>query len=202
MDGDVITDSRQPPNIVGKIMLDGLETSPLPMAVMDHRRRIHWYNISAGVIFRESALIYLTDDHLNIATDNGSEAMHAFIRDASTASALSLLTVKSERGDFVLKGRLLAQEHEEKLIGISLQHSRFHTNLAAQHTRFSERFSLTRAETRVTQELSLGFSASEVAANLGISVETVRTHIRRIYTKLEVGSREGMLARVRPYLSW
>lgn len=53
---------------------------------------------------------------------------------------------------------------------------------------------LTPAEQRVLQRLALGAVVETVAGDLGVSVETVRTHIRRIYAKLNVGSREELLA--------
>jgi DNA-binding CsgD family transcriptional regulator len=46
-----------------------------------------------------------------------------------------------------------------------------------------ELFSLTAAEARVAGNLALGLSIKEIAASLGISVETVRTHIKRTFAK-------------------
>jgi DNA-binding CsgD family transcriptional regulator len=55
-----------------------------------------------------------------------------------------------------------------------------------------EVFSLTPAEARVTGRLSQGQSADEIARQLGVSVETVRTHIRRALSKTATG-RQGEL---------
>jgi DNA-binding CsgD family transcriptional regulator len=46
-----------------------------------------------------------------------------------------------------------------------------------------ELFSLTPAEARVTGQLALGRSVEEIAAQASISVETVRTHIKRTLSK-------------------
>lgn len=46
-----------------------------------------------------------------------------------------------------------------------------------------ELFSLTAAEARIAEQLVLGRSAEEIAGAAGISLETVRTHIRRILSK-------------------
>lgn len=187
--------------LVEQVRLEWLDTSPLPMAVMDHRRKIHWYNTSAGQIFQTSKTVFLTEGYMTVGSENGSAKLHAFIKDASNRGALSLLTVGSGKDHILLKGRLIARQRDTRLFGVSVQHSRFHAGVAAQHTKFAETFSLTKGEARVAQELALGFSASDVAKSLEISIETVRTHIRRIYGKLGVGSREGLLARVRPYLT-
>lgn len=48
---------------------------------------------------------------------------------------------------------------------------------------------LTAKETEVLELISRGFSYSEVADRLFMSINTVRTHVRKIYRKLEVNSR-------------
>lgn len=54
---------------------------------------------------------------------------------------------------------------------------------AADAPRLSER------EHEVLQLVSKGFRFPEIAETFGISAHTVRTHVRRIYRKLEVGSK-------------
>jgi DNA-binding NarL/FixJ family response regulator len=57
--------------------------------------------------------------------------------------------------------------------------------------------SLTARENDVLTSLSQGNSYKMVAASLGISVETVRTHIKRIYEKLHVHSVTEAVAKLR-----
>ena len=59
---------------------------------------------------------------------------------------------------------------------------------------FAPHFDLTRSEAVVVKRLVAGQPASIVAEELGLSIETVRTHIRRIYNKLEISSREQLFA--------
>ncbi len=53
---------------------------------------------------------------------------------------------------------------------------------------------LTRREAEVLPLLSRGATNSQIAAALGVGVETVRTHARNIYRKLGVGSRTELVA--------
>ena len=48
---------------------------------------------------------------------------------------------------------------------------------------------LSARETEILTHLAQGFRYKEIADTLGINVETVRTHLRRIYEKLQVTSR-------------
>ena len=56
---------------------------------------------------------------------------------------------------------------------------------------------LTGAERRVLSALLLGVSNGEIARRLCVSVDTVKTHLQRIFRKLEVSSRAEALAAMR-----
>lgn len=57
---------------------------------------------------------------------------------------------------------------------------------------------LTRREREILDGLARGFLYKEIAGQFGISIETVRTHIRNIYEKLEVHTRTEALLKVYP----
>ncbi len=58
---------------------------------------------------------------------------------------------------------------------------------------------LTPSETRILRSLLDGSPVDETAAQLSISVQTARTHVRRIYAKLGVSNREQLFAVALPY---
>ncbi|MBT3207387.1 MAG: response regulator transcription factor [Bacteroidetes bacterium] len=55
------------------------------------------------------------------------------------------------------------------------------------------KYNLSKRETEILNWLSKGYRYKEIAAKLYISTETVRTHIRNIYSKLQVQSRTEAL---------
>ena len=55
--------------------------------------------------------------------------------------------------------------------------------------RLEARHGLTPAETRTLAVLALGECNREIAQRLGVSIETVRTHVRRVLGKLRVRTR-------------
>jgi DNA-binding NarL/FixJ family response regulator len=57
---------------------------------------------------------------------------------------------------------------------------------------------LARREQEILQLLMKGFSYKMIAAELKIAVETVRTHIKRIYEKLHVHSAQEAIAKIFP----
>jgi len=57
---------------------------------------------------------------------------------------------------------------------------------------------LANREQEILQLLMKGFSYKMIAAELNISIETVRTHIKRIYDKLHVHSASEAIAKIFP----
>ncbi|QHL90521.1 hypothetical protein GVO57_06285 [Sphingomonas changnyeongensis] len=62
-----------------------------------------------------------------------------------------------------------------------------------------EIFGLTAAEARVAEALANGMTATDIALKLGKSLDTVRSHIKSLYTKIGVNSREALLSRLHTY---
>ena len=54
---------------------------------------------------------------------------------------------------------------------------------------------LTSRERQILELLAQGSLYKEIASDLKIAVETVNTHIRNIYRKLEVNSKAGLIGR-------
>jgi RNA polymerase sigma factor (sigma-70 family) len=57
---------------------------------------------------------------------------------------------------------------------------------------------LSEREREILELLSRGFRYKEIADKLSLSVETIRTHIRNIYLKLQVSSRTDAINKVFP----
>lgn len=55
---------------------------------------------------------------------------------------------------------------------------------------------LTPAEATVVKRTIAGDRAQVIATDLGVTLETVRTHIKRIYQKLDISSREQLFSKI------
>lgn len=93
----------------------------------------------------------------------------------------------------------LHSEEGEPLIGLTLRTAM--PTPTIEDDRLHGLFHLTGAERRIVQALFNGCTAEEAGAVLRISIGTVRVHIRHIYEKLEVGSREALFHKLLPYIS-
>jgi DNA-binding NarL/FixJ family response regulator len=61
-------------------------------------------------------------------------------------------------------------------------------------------YNLTPSEETVLQKMMRGNNVEKIARSSNTSPETVRTHVRRAYSKMSVSSREEMFSRLKPFL--
>jgi DNA-binding CsgD family transcriptional regulator len=64
---------------------------------------------------------------------------------------------------------------------------------------FAHHFDLTRSESAIVKRLVEGQTPTAIAEELGLSIETVRTHIRRTYNKLGISCREQLFSAIVPF---
>jgi DNA-binding CsgD family transcriptional regulator len=75
--------------------------------------------------------------------------------------------------------------------------ARLRPDLETEVARVAAERGLSRAETRVFSALLVGSSNGEIARRLCVSIDTVKTHLQRIFRKLGVASRTQALATMR-----
>ena len=80
------------------------------------------------------------------------------------------------------------------LVGLRIQDTSI--GFQPQWANFAPAFSLTPAENRVALLLLDGNSVERTASLLGLGEATIRTHVKRLYLKLEVTSKEEMFRRM------
>jgi len=96
-------------------------------------------------------------------------------------------------GHLLLRARRLGSDPGHACIGMTFHHS---IDFVARFADLEAAFQLTRSEEKVLHKMLEGMTADEIAADVRLSVETIRSHIRNIYVKIGVTSREGLFARL------
>jgi ATP/maltotriose-dependent transcriptional regulator MalT len=66
---------------------------------------------------------------------------------------------------------------------------------------FMERYNLTPREAEIMVLMVRGLDNNELSASLFVSMSTIKTHIRNIYSKLEVSSRTELLRKIKQHTS-
>lgn len=100
-------------------------------------------------------------------------------------------------GRLLFRTRRITEGREGAVYGVTFFGSG--TEFQSRFLELEQAFHLTRSEHRVLMELANGHETEIIAMMLNVSIETIRSHIRSIYKKLNVRSREALFHRVQPY---
>lgn len=173
------------------------EREQTPRVIVDDNLRLVWTNRSARKLLEGRKDLEVREGLLAARSARNHQALVDFIE--STGSALSSFCFPSEDGDGHMLFRAVEVHRDPDARYLGLVFYRSGSDFKARYADLDKVFQLTGTEHRVLQQLLDGKTADEVASEFGVSIETTRSHIRQIYSKVDVTSREGLFSRARPY---
>jgi DNA-binding CsgD family transcriptional regulator len=158
--------------------------------------RVLWANATALRWLEAEDCMTLVSGRLVVG--QSQFAVRRLLAGASHSAGGICIPIERSSNHLILCAKRVSRGGQDETFGITAHR----TDEASQSDLFGvqEVFHLTCGEFSVLQLLAQGMTAQEAARKQGTSVETVRTHIRRLYAKLEVNSREGLFTRLRPFL--
>lgn len=163
--------------------------------ILDDDLRLIWSNAVADAMFAEAADIRRAGDCVELPRPAEHEAFRKFIV-ASTPGISGWCTPRAREGVLVFRAwRIDAGD----TVGVGLA---FHTSDGAYTPKwadFGRALGLTPTEYKVALRLLDGFRIETVAEDAGIAPATARTHVRNLYVKLGVGSREALFRALAPF---
>ena len=167
-----------------------------PHLIVDDGLRIHWANSAAVSQLQRAQEI---EERGGCLVLSDSEATSTLLRRLSTAQSdlvTCVMPLESADGHLLIRARRL-ECGDEILFGMVLV--RTDGSDPSRFRDLDKAFGLTPAENRVLLSLLDGKDADQITREVDVSMVTIRTHIRSIYSKLEVNSRERLFAKAMPF---
>jgi DNA-binding CsgD family transcriptional regulator len=181
---------------LGAAVLGWLDRDSCPRLIVGERFDIHWCNPSAERLLAQQIGLESRGDVLT-ATDGASQTkLRSLLQDAQHKPASACIEQTNHDGWLVL--RCVGVESGAEPV-FCLAISRAADGEVWRFDHLDECFELTRAEHRVLQELLAGYEAEALSTRHAVSIETTRTHIKSIYAKIGVKTREALFARLRGF---
>ncbi len=153
-----------------------------------------WSNAAALALMSRRGPVSLSDNRLILPLRRQEDSLRAFLTDLSTGCGVWAL--KAEDG-WLVRAETIAPPDASPAWLLTWQAmadaDRYLWSDVGAHLK------LTPSETRILRSLLDGMTVDQTAGQLSVSVQTARTHVRRIYAKLGVGNREQLFATVLPY---
>ncbi|NJC41693.1 DNA-binding CsgD family transcriptional regulator [Brevundimonas alba] len=162
---------------------------------MDYDHQILWANDNFRALDRRSVL-RVHDGALAFSDRNRQSDFGAFVGQLGDVASAWILD-KAEGAFLLLRCARLVPEGHAPAVACVVYDSQ--DRAGAVWGDFGPRFGLTAAEAVLARRLADGELLADLASSLSITQETAKTHLRRIYAKLGVGSREEFYAHLLPF---
>ena len=182
---------------VEQILAGWLEGDRRPRILVDGDLKAHWVSASAESLMRSDGSVLHRNGRILPNDLRLEPELRSFVASATDEVSAQCVSNRDTGQQLVLAATRL-QGPWSHLVGITLY--LIGEDVTVRLADLRRPFGLTVSEARVAEHLLCGRTADETAARLNVSIETVRTHIKRIYCKLGVNSRERFFHRLAPFV--
>jgi DNA-binding CsgD family transcriptional regulator len=179
------------------ILAGWLDGDRCPRILVDGELAAHWVNPSAEALMRSDRSVLHRNGRIVPKDPRLEGELRSFIAQA-TDEVSAQCVCNRETGDQLVLAATRLRAPWNHLVGVTLH--RIGDDITVRLADLRRPFGLTTSEARVAEHLLCGKTAEETAAALKVSLETVRTHIKRAYGKLGVNSRERFFYRLAPFV--
>ncbi|MBX2806114.1 MAG: hypothetical protein KTR19_09090 [Hyphomicrobiales bacterium] len=173
-----------------------LRASSSPVAhgliILDMKGRILNADAGAEAILEEQHELRLSNGRLTLEASTSSldnKELQAFIETPARQVEPAILTMRD--GTVIILAHLPAAASDMRLEETTHRYitlKRIRTDTKPESAIFSKAYHLTRAEARVADALTCSDNASDAARSIGISRDTMKSHLSKIYGKAGVNS--------------
>lgn len=179
------------------IVFDWVTRERKARLIVDRSMRLLWANDVAHEMLLHGAHVALGDEGVSVRSDELRIMIEQAMR-ARTPESLFVIEHSDDIGSDLLVRFERLRDHGAKVY-FGLQLIRHAPTPGGWSEMLAAHFQLTPKQTQVLIRMISGEAGEDIAKAMRISIETVRTHVRDVYAKMRVSSREELFVRVRPF---
>lgn len=181
-----------------RLALAWLEDDDQPRLMCTEELVVVWANAAARDALASGGDLELKDGQIALHERAHQAELGALVKNCDTQIATLVLSARDGDGHFLLRARRIEADGVEGG-RVCLTFLRSGASFQPRYADLERAFQLTPAEHRVLLKMAEGMNAEAIAEAKDLSIETVRSHIRSLYNKMSVTSREEIFARIRPF---
>ncbi len=168
---------------------------PYPLALLQKNGRLVWCNAAAMRLLQDTSPIVLRSGLLITRKTTTTSAFRAWLKDLSDQPAFHVVRGGSGQGNVVIQGMAVMGAKDE-VVGCRLRSASAPTEVAD----LTMALGVTPAQSGIVQRMILGSSLEQISEDTGLSITTVRTHLRNVYSRLGISSRDELFRLCLPYV--
>jgi len=201
---EVELQAAQPPEPMADTIADAVEQfsrracdeDRSPFVLIDGHCRVLWQSADAERLLQPPLPLWIKGSRLHSSGATGAKSWPSFVEDLGEDGDRLLLSGKVA-GTWVLVRGWAMRFSEHRLIFLKCALSWPLRDVTS--SGLASDFGLTRSESSVLDEFARLSKPDQIAESLGISVSTVRSHLKQIHTKMSVNSGVHLLRVTRAY---
>jgi DNA-binding CsgD family transcriptional regulator len=167
-----------------------------PRVLIDDQGQVLWQSADADRLLQPPLPLWLKGGRVHVASGAAAGKWPHFVDSVGEEGERLLLTGK-QAGTWVLLRGWAERFGEQRLIFLKCALSWPYRDVAS--AGLAKDFGLTRSECAVLDEFARLAKPTQIAERLGISVSTVRSHLKQIHVKMAVNSSVHLLRITRAY---
>lgn len=165
-----------------------------PRVVLGDDLEVLWSNAAADEAFAEAREVILVNGFIKLADSSEMVGFRRFLAEGHKPGAWC--STDGDRGATVFRAERIELDG---FVATGVIFRAADARYQPQWVDFSRVFGLTGMEFKVARRLLDGLQIEAIANELKIAVGTARIHVRNLYGKLDVSSREAMFRLLLPY---
>lgn len=173
-----------------------LDRQPLPHVMLSKELTLLWANAKAQTALTERRDVLSCNKTFTAVDPDHQQGLRDFLIN-STSSLTSWSMPRSDGDGRVIFRAQRLEETPSSIIAVTFFGSG--SDFQPAYVELDRIFRLTKAQHGVLMDLLGGHDVDAIAQLRQVSVETVRTHIRVIYSKIGVNSREALFHILQPF---
>jgi DNA-binding CsgD family transcriptional regulator len=174
-----------------------MESERRARVLVDDDLTARWVSASAAALMSRANSLLIRNGHIRTRENRFERQLRDFVAGATSAISIRCFHDPSTCEHLVLTALRLSAPFDD-LVGLTLQPAG--AGYTFQVADLHDAFGFTETEGGVAYDLLCGHTAEQTSQMRRVGLETVRTHIKRIYAKLGVSSREGFFHRLAPFM--
>ncbi len=163
---------------------------PRARMLLSRSGRIGWANEAAYRMLNDAGVFRVIDDHLVSDSAQTAAALARLLRDAVPGQAIYAVTSTDADRQWLLRCQQLIPGDDDS-IGFAAHRMADRVSYEA----MLQIHHLTPCEKHIVTMMLAGMETGRIAQKQDISIETLRTHIKHAYRKLDVSSRGELFAK-------
>lgn len=191
------------PNLPQHLPFDVLDRLSVGLLVLDRRARILFANSAARCYGAEDGPLIMRRARLGARSAAHTQRLSALVQTVLSGSPERSMTIAQADGPpLTLVVSSIGHQDPDQFSARNMRDAavlvtivNLTGEIAVPAARVMNSFGLTAAEAKIALALASGASVPEAAATLGLSTNTVKTHLRKVFAKTGT-SRQAELARV------